>query len=166
MNFLALLALILLTLVGYSSGTILGAKGRMVVPRIADLLTIIALWAGALTTRSLLGAWAAIGAWLLIGLALGTVMAWTRADDGSDPRVQVDEGGGLWNAWKSFGRKMGNFQSRVLMAYMYFIVVTPFGLGLTCWGDPLKIRRAGGHSNWQPKELPLNNSVDEARRQF
>jgi hypothetical protein len=165
MDFIAGLALVLLTLVGYSSGSVLGAKRRAAVPGIADLLVIVLMWMAAFATRSVLGKWSAIGTWLVVGLALGAVLAWARADSYS--RAQpLNTGSGLWNAWKGFARQMGNYQSRVLMALVYFSVVLPFGLGVTLLGDPLKIKRAHSNSNWRPKELPLKPSLDEARRQF
>jgi hypothetical protein len=165
MNFIAGLALVLLTLVGYSSGSVLGAKGRTAVPGLADLPVIIATWIAALATRNALGKWGAIGVWLVIGLVLGAALARVRAD--SYPSAQpLNTGSGLWNAWKGFARKMGNYQSRVLMAFVYFIIVLPFGLGMTLLGDPLNVKQTGGNSNWQPKELPLKPSLDEARSQF
>ena len=165
MDFVARLALVLLTLVGYSSGSVLGAKGRTAVPGLADLPVIIATWIAALATRNTLGKWGAIGVWLMIGLVLGAALARVRAD--SYPKAQpLNTGSGLWNAWKGFARKMGNYQSRVLMAFVYFIIVLPFGLGVTLLGDPLKVKQTGGNSNWQPKELPLKPSLDEARSQF
>ncbi len=165
MDFITGLALVLLTLVGYSSGSVLGAKRRTAVPGIADLVVIVLMWMAALATRNALGKWSAIGTWLVVGLVLGAVLAWARA--ASYPKAQpLNTGSGLWNAWKGFARKMGNYQSRMLMACVYFAVVLPFGLGVTLLGDPLKIKRARGNSNWQPKELPLKPSTDEARRQF
>jgi hypothetical protein len=165
MDFIAGLALVLLALVGYSSGSVLGAKGRMVVPGIADLLLVIAMWIAALATRDALGKWGAIGAWLVAGLVLGAVLARVRAD--SYPKAQpLNPGSGLWNAWKGFARRMGNYQSRVLMAFVYFTIVLPFGLGVTLLGDPLRFKRAHSNSNWQPKELPLKPSIDEAKGQF
>jgi hypothetical protein len=165
MEFISGVALVLLTLVGYSSGSVLGATGRDPTPRILDLLVVIVLWTAALTTRSTLGKWSAIVIWLVIGLVLGMVLARIRI--GRYPKAQpVDTGPGLWNAWKGFARRMGNYQSRVLMAFIYFVVVLPFGLGVTLLGDPLQIKRAKVDSNWQAKETVLKPSIDEARGQF
>ena len=165
MDLIAGLALVLLTLVGYSSGSVLGAKGRMVVPTITDLLVVVILWIAALATRDALGKWMAVGTWLTVGLVLGAVLAWARAD--SYPKAApLNAGSGLWNIWKGFARKMGNYQSRALIAFVYFSVVVPFGLGVTFLADPLKVKRAHGNSNWQPKESPLKPSIGEARRQF
>ena len=165
MHLIAWLALIFLTLTGYSGGSVLGAKGRLTAPRITDLLAILILWIGALSTRSLLGTWAAIGVWFAAGLVIGAFLTRVRV-------YPAFQGGpahpdrGLWNAWKGFALKMGHYQSRMIIACLYFLVVAPFGLGMALFGDPLKIRRTGGSSHWQPKETPGKPSLDEARRQF
>jgi hypothetical protein len=164
MELIAGLALVLLTLVGYSSGSVLGATGRDPTPRIFDLLVVVLLWIAALGTRSTLGKWGAIAIWLVIGLIVGVVLARIRI--GSYPRAQpLDTGPGLWNAWKGFSRRMGNYQSRVLMAFIYFVIVLPFGLGVTLLADPLEIKRAKAGSNWQTKEMSLKPSIEDARGQ-
>jgi hypothetical protein len=164
MEVIAAIALVLLTLVGYSSGSVIGATGRTPAPRILDLLTVIILWIAALATRSALGKVSAIIIWLAIGLVLGMVLARIRIR--SYPKAQpLDMGPGLWNAWKGFASRMGNYQSRVLMTFVYFVIVLPFGLGVTLLSDPLNIKRPQAPSNWHPKELPLRPSIEEAREQ-
>ncbi len=133
-------------------------------PRILDLFVIIFLWIAALATRSALGKWSAILIWLAIGLILGMALARIRLDRYAKAQP-LDTGPGLWNAWKGFARRMGNYQSRVLMAFIYFVVVLPFGVGVTLLADPLRVKQARGPSNWQPKELPLKPSIKEAREQ-
>lgn len=165
MEFIAGLALVLLTLVGYSSGSVLGVRRRTAVPGILDLLVIIALWIAALATRDTLGKWGAILIWLVVGLALGWGL--TRIRINHYPKAEPSNAGpGLWNAWKAFAGRMGNYQSRVLMAFIYFVVVLPFGLAVTLLADPMKLKQVGGNSNWQPKELPLSPSIEEAREQY
>ena len=165
MEFVSGLALVLLTLVGFSSGAVLGARHKTPVPHLPDLLVIIALWIAALLTRLALGKWQAIVVWLVAGIVVGVFMAHARLDqyanasDGAPPRT-------LWEAWKGFARRMGNFQSRVLMSFLYFTVVLPFGLAVTGLSDPLHIRRTASQSNWQPKHLPVKPTLDEAGRQF
>lgn len=165
MSFLSGLALVLLTLVGYSSGSVLGAKGRAVVPNILDLLVVISLWIAALATRDALGRWSSIAIWMALGLILGMILARIRSD-GYQKAQPLDTGKGFWNAWKGFAQRMGNYQSRVLMGFIYFTVILPFGLGITLLSDRLRIKRAPKSSNWQPKELPLKPSLDETSRQF
>ncbi|GAB4534336.1 MAG: hypothetical protein Kow0063_17300 [Anaerolineae bacterium] len=165
MSILSRLALILLTLAGYSSGSVLGARRRTPVPGILDLLVIIGLWVGALATQNMLGKWLAVAVWLVIGLLVGGALARMRLA-GYARAQRPGTGDGLWNIWKGFARRMGNYQSRVLMALIYFIVVLPFGLGVRLLADPLNVRRVKGGSNWQPKELRIKPSIEEAREQF
>ena len=164
MNFITGLALVLLTLVGYSSGAVLGARGRTPVPRILDLLVVVALWAGALTTRGWLGKWSAILAWLAVGLVVGWVLTYLRRA-GYPKAAPLHIGGGVWNRWKAFAARMGNYQSRVLMSFIYFSIVLHFGLGVTMVGDPLGVKRSGGESSWHPKQVPLKPSIEQAREQ-
>ncbi len=164
MNFITGLVLVLLTLVGYSSGAVLGARGRTPVPRILDLPVVVALWAGALTTRGWLGKWSAILTWLAIGLVAGWVLARLRRA-GYPKATPLYTGGDVWDRWKAFAARMGNYQSRVLMSFIYFTIVLPFGLGVTLAGDPLGVRRSGGESNWHPKQAPLKPSIEQAREQ-
>ena len=46
----------------------------------------------------------------------------------------------LWKGWKAIGRKIGDFQARVLLTVLYAIVVLPVGLAVRLFGDPLRIR--------------------------
>lgn len=71
-----------------------------------------------------------------------------------------------WEGWKSFSREMGNFQSRILLGLFYFFVVTPFGIGVRAFGDPLNLRRAGRSSNWKSRDDAADISLDEGRKQF
>jgi uncharacterized membrane protein YoaK (UPF0700 family) len=164
MEIIAGIALVLLSLVGYSSGSVIGAEGHTPVPRIFDLFVVIFLWIAALATRSMLGKWSAIVIWLVIGLVLGMVLARIRIDSYAKAQP-LNTGPGLWNAWKGFARRMGNYQSRVLMAFIYFVVVLPFGVGVTLLADPLNVKHARDSSNWHPKEVSLKPSIEEAREQ-
>ncbi len=177
MGFLSGLALVLLSLVGYSSGAVLGARGRTPVPGIVDLVIVVVMWVVALWTRPFFGKWAAVGLWIVLGLILGAIVAAIRADSfakakaGQPPSSSAGFFGRIWQSWKGFSRRMGNYQSRVMMAFLYFTVVLPFGLGVTLLGDPLHIKRAtkwadSTSTNWKQKQLPLNPSLEEAGRQF
>ncbi len=165
MEFVSGLALVLLTLVGYSSGAVLGARRRTPVPELFDLLLVVVLCATALATRAALGKWLAIGVWLAAGLVAGALLA--RARLSRYPKAEAGApSGNLWQAWKGFARRMGNYQSRMLMALLYFSVVLPFGLAMTALSDPLHIKRTGISSNWEPKHNPVKPSLEEAGRQY
>jgi len=178
MNFISGLALVLLALVGYSSGAVVGARGKAAVPGILDLLVVVCIWAVALSTRFLLGKWLAIAVWLVVGLIVGAILAVARLKQYAESKStgqtgKADQGffAQIWESWKGFSHRMGNYQSRVLMAILYFTVVLPFGLGVTLLGDPLKIKHSRDWndvllSNWQPKHVPAAPSLEEAGRQF
>jgi hypothetical protein len=99
---------------------------------------------------------AGIGGALALGAAASLVCspAPARASDAADePR----------SAWKRFARRMGNFQARLLLGAMYFLLVTPFALLGRFGADPLAAP-AGGGSRWRPRP-PAPPTLDHARRQ-
>lgn len=159
------IALVLLTLTGYSAGAALGARGRMPVPGLLDLLVIVLLWGGALSSRTALGRWPAIGVWVLAGLLVGLILAHIRRTQYAKAEHNTPAAN-LWQAWKAFARRMGNYQGRVFMALLYFTVVLPFGAAATFLGDPLGIKRKRSASNWQPKQMSVKPSIEEAGRQY
>ena len=71
-----------------------------------------------------------------------------------------------WEGWKSFGRVMGGFQSRILLGLFYFFIVTPFGVAARILGDPLHLGRSERSSNWLPRNDATDVSLDGARKQF
>ena len=72
----------------------------------------------------------------------------------------------LWEGWKSFARAMGEFQSRILLGLFYFFIVTPFGVAVRIFGDPLHFRRVEGSSNWIPRNDTTPANLDETKKQF
>ncbi len=69
----------------------------------------------------------------------------------------------LWEGWKRFGRKMGDFQARVLLTVFYFVILAPFALVVRYKADPLGLNRIGG--GWHPVTR-TGEPIDRARRQF
>lgn len=60
----------------------------------------------------------------------------------------------LWSHWLTLARKIGQFQSRIILTLFYFVFVTPFGLAVRFLADPLHTRRRSiGHAQtaWQPR---------------
>ena len=77
MDILGWLALVMLTLFGYSAGAVLGGKVRscsnasLQSPSLLDTLAVAGLWICAIFTRAtLLSPWTAVGVWFISGLAL------------------------------------------------------------------------------------------------
>ena len=71
----------------------------------------------------------------------------------------------VWEAWKIFARKFGDFQARVLLTFLYFVVFAPFALALKLGSDPLAIK-AGISRGWQRKGEGQGAPLERARRQF
>jgi len=172
MEFISALALVLLTLVGYSSGAVLAAKYRWPAPAPLDLLVVIVLWALALLSQPSLGRWVAISVWLFVALAASFVLAVARrgpAPSKAKRTLRSEAHRTLlarsWDGWRKFARQLGNYQGRVILAFFYFVVLTPFGLLTRLLSDPLQIRSKTGASLWaeRPADAP---GLDGARRQF
>ncbi len=172
-----LIALLLLTLVGYSIGAVLGAaasrtKGqtRIASPQLGDLGWIILLSTAALYSRAYLGKWRAVGVWMLIALAFAAAWTWVRrrtlltVDRDQERAANQPIFQRLWAGWKRFARQMGNFQGRVLLAFFYFGIVTPFGLAVRLFSDPLHLQYDPGRSFWLDRP-PAAANIETARRQ-
>lgn len=71
----------------------------------------------------------------------------------------------IWNRWVVLARKIGNFQSRVLLTLFYFVIVAPFGLVMSLLGDPLRRRKPPADSGWSIREQH-ESDLKAAKRQF
>jgi len=71
----------------------------------------------------------------------------------------------LWDRWMVLARKIGKFQSRILLTFFYFVIVLPFGLAVRLFADPLHIRRhRPADTAWLPRETH-DVELADARRQ-
>ncbi|MCS6842711.1 MAG: hypothetical protein NZ528_00065 [Caldilineales bacterium] len=70
----------------------------------------------------------------------------------------------LWHRWLGFAQKIGTFQSRVLLTLFYFLVVTPFGLAVRLFSDPLDRKRRPAQSAWKSRAT-RDVDLTAARRQ-
>jgi hypothetical protein len=68
----------------------------------------------------------------------------------------------LWEGWKRFGHTLGNFQARVLLTLIYYVLVLPFGLAVRVFADSMHMKKRP--EKWFDHP-PLPNTVEEARRQ-
>jgi len=69
----------------------------------------------------------------------------------------------LWQGWKRVGKKIGDFQARVLLTVFYFVILAPFALGVRLLADPLALKRRAG---WHPVTPPAITPLQRAGRQF
>jgi hypothetical protein len=67
--------------------------------------------------------------------------------------------------WKSFAARMGNYQGRMLLAVFYFIVITPWGILVRLFSDPLQVRSPSADSHWKQRDIPRTD-MEEAGQQF
>ena len=69
----------------------------------------------------------------------------------------------LWEWWKRFAEAVGNFQARLLLTALYFVLLAPLALPLRAFGDPLR-RHPRGPTFWLPRPA-RPASLGDARRQ-
>lgn len=71
----------------------------------------------------------------------------------------------LWTRWKAFGQKIADFQARLILTLVYFIIVLPFGLFVRLLSDPLIVKdRRSRETMWVPKHVD-EPTLENARRQ-
>jgi hypothetical protein len=171
MNFLEGMALILLTLAGYSSGAVIAGRGRSKSLRLLDLGAAALLLILALATRGIIGHWIALPFWFILS---GWVAAlFTRVKRGEGGTKKEDRKGPVdktpwrrvWDGWKAFATDMGNYQGRMFFAFFYFIIVMPFGVGLRLFADPFKMKPEGKNTFWLER-TPISRELKDAREQF
>ena len=71
----------------------------------------------------------------------------------------------LWGRWKIVAHAIGNFQARVILSLLYFLLIPPFGLLVRIFMDPLQLRQARRESFWLTT-LRKVHGLTEARKQF
>jgi hypothetical protein len=164
------IALVLLTLVGYSIGAVSGGRGRLVSPGLADVVFVLGLEVAGLFSRLYLDKWLAVGVWLIIAGVCSLV--WTSArrsqlpiDKRSELAAETNALKRLWRGWEHFAQRMGNFQGRVLLAIFYFVVVTPFALLQRLLSDPLHLARRPQPSFWLSRSSG-EADLEDAMSQF
>lgn len=58
----------------------------------------------------------------------------------------------FWVWWKPLAQTIGDFQARVILTVFYFLVATPFGLGVRFFSDRLRLRPPDATSYWLERE--------------
>jgi hypothetical protein len=71
----------------------------------------------------------------------------------------------IWETWKVFGGKFGDFQARVILTLFYFVILAPFALVVRFWSDPLTMK-SGSSRGWQPLSDAEGPVIERARKQF
>ncbi len=71
----------------------------------------------------------------------------------------------LWEWWKRVGKRIGDFQARVLLSFFYYTVFAPFAIAVRWVSDPLAIKD-GAPRGWQLKREEEASPTERATRQF
>jgi hypothetical protein len=171
MSFLGLVALIMLTLLGYSGGTAIAARKRRKPIDLVELVAAFLFLGAACWTGSMLGKWRAIPIWMVLAGAGSILVTKVRAKKPSDGLMKNKVGigahspQGIWEWWKDFSAAVGNFQGRLLFAFFYFVAVTPFAIFVALLSNPLNPKRHSSSSLWIRKD-PVSQELKSAGEQF
>jgi hypothetical protein len=174
MEILSIAVLVLLSMFGYSMGAVAtGRKSWPRKPQPTDLLLMLLIWSGAIATRLILGwnGWLLVPGWLGLAFLTGRLSRLFRKFPPTQSLMPPQEGArsrnplkNLWLKWKDLSGRTGNFQSRLVLSYFYFLFVTPFGLAVKIFGDPLRIKGREKTSYWLSRPEPAGG-LDSFRKQ-
>lgn len=70
-----------------------------------------------------------------------------------------------WACWKVVAHHIGNFQARLLLSVVYFVIVPPFAVTVKIFRDPLALRAPRGESFGVVRQAP-DDASRAGRRQF
>ncbi len=173
---------ILLAMVSFAAGITLAAKQREYPVAVVDLLGVIGLWLFIFWVRPqfshLLLLLVTLGVGILVGYVVGVVRLAGHHEANVLPKSELPAHAQeqavtavspnllkrAWQRWNDFAGRMGNVQGRLLMGVFYFVFVTPLGLGVRLFSDPLTTKKQPTQSNWQPKEAS-DLTLEAAREQ-
>jgi len=171
MSFLSKIVLILITLLGYSTGTVMVSREEKKLPQLSDLGISVLLLAAALGSSVTLGRRIIIPCWFLLsGLASALLTkGWSRGRRIRQGAAPALVGRGLlrraWDQSKTLAKEAGNYQGRLLFAFFYFIVVMPLGIGVRLFGDPLMVKSHPRLTCWSKRDSQ-RPELEAAREQF
>lgn len=163
------LAVVLLTLVGYTSGAALLAPRRQPVPYLIDIVILATLWtAGFLLKPILASHWLSVAQSFALAFTVSAVITLFRrgtlppAHRHSPEAVERPFLRRVKASWTRFAHRMGNYQGRLILAFFYFTVVLPFGVSVRLLSDPLALRKPPAwHARHQHKP-----DISHSRLQF
>lgn len=71
----------------------------------------------------------------------------------------------FWEKWQRVARRIGDFQARVILTVLYFVIIGPFAL-IVRWGaDPLSLKK-GVSQGWRVKADVEGAAMKRAMNQF
>ena len=167
LNIISYLAIIFLSLFGYSCSVITRSGRRDEQPGILDLFLVLIPILGALITGSVvnINRWylllASIGAAIILGLVRASIF--TRHRSVSIPQKrQIDNT--VWSRWLGFSTQAGSFQTRLIMSYVYYFLILFVAIPMKILSDPLEIKNVTKKSYW--KSRSSNEKMEQAVKQY
>jgi hypothetical protein len=174
MKVLATIAVLLLSLVGYSLGNVLRFGRKQVRKPVAgDVLLVVLLWAALLFagSRRAMGKGLMIGIGIAAGIVLGFLLSLVLGYAKSEVHAAAyahpaapTESGKRFRAWRDLSAKLGTFQSQIILGLLFLIVFAPVSFGVKLFSDPLRIKKSGKDSHWSPK-APVASDIEIFKRQ-
>ena len=70
----------------------------------------------------------------------------------------------IWEKWKIIARKIGDFQSRLLLNVFYFLILGPVALLFQWFSDPMHLHPSTP-KGWMKHDGSRERSLEEARKQ-
>jgi hypothetical protein len=70
-----------------------------------------------------------------------------------------------WSRWRELSQRAADVQARVLLTIFYFTFAAPFGLVLSFFADPLRMKKRPTGSYWIERK-PVDETLAAGRRQF
>jgi len=173
---LSYIVLVLLSLVGYSGGAAGRAgKNTDLKPIVLDLILVVLIWSAAIYSRLTLNfnKWLMILVWVAVSAVVGIVAVTLRrlpraiqSEQEDTEEVPSTFFKRVWHRWRSFSKRMGSFQSRILLSLFFFIVVSPAAVFIRALGDPLRIKKAKATESYWLTKTESSTELEDYRRQF
>ena len=175
MKTLASAAVLLLSLAGYSLGTVLRfGKKPSRKPAAWDIFLVLLFWTGIIVSRTVLPAnkWLMLGIGIAAGAVLGFLMSlilgYSRGEAQAAALAHTvgpaDGPRKRFRAWRELSGKLGTFQGQVLLGLLFLVLFAPVALAVKIFSDPLGIKASGTGSHWFPKP-PTPPDIEIFRRQ-
>ena len=93
--------------------------------------------------------------WRVIGAVVAVAVAvWFCLPAGLRTKIS--------DRWKKIGHAIGNFQARVLLTLIYYVLVLPFGMMVRVFSDSMHTKKRPDKWFDHPS---MPNTLEEARRQ-
>jgi hypothetical protein len=173
---LSYVVLVLLSLVGYSGGAT-GRAGKNIdlKPVVLDLILVVLIWSAEIYSRLMLdfNKWLMILVWVGASAVVGIVAVTFRRLPRDTPPEQegMQETASsffqrFWHRWKAFSRRMGSFQSRVMLSLFFFIIISPAAVLIKGLGDPLRIKKTKAADSYWLTKAESSAELEDFRRQF